>query len=272
MTEGMSQLLGEYSGPTSIVLAGVHGDETCGVEVLEELASSLAIDRGEVLLGFGNPRAIESRTRFVERDLNRMFIDNAKLSAEDLKSYEYERAMYLKPYLQKAEVLLDIHAHPWKEEQTFAICESNAADIARFLPTKIRVSGFDAQEPGGTDYYMNSIGKVGICFECGYLDDAHSRQAAREAIMAFLKVRGHIENDLVARKQSHVRIYEKVRSKTGNFQLSRPFANFERIAKGEILGTDGTNVVVAPQESLILFARNGNFPGDEVFLLGEVLH
>jgi hypothetical protein len=200
-----------------------------------------------------------------------MFLPDSELSAEDKSSYEYKRAQYLKPYLGKADALLDIHAHPWKEEQTFAICESNAADIVRFLPTKLVVSGFDTVEPGGADCYMNSIGNIGICFECGYLDNEFSRNAAREAVIAFLKARGHIENDIAPQTQSHTRIFHKRYSKTNNFQLSRPFANFERLARGEIIGTDGENAVVAPKACQILFARNGCPPGAEVFLLGEDL-
>jgi succinylglutamate desuccinylase len=269
--EEIFELVGEESGPTSILLSGIHGNELCGMKIMQEIMPSFTIKRGRVLYGYGNPRAIEANVRFAEKDLNRMFMTDSILSAEDRASYEYRRAQYLKPYIGQADALLDIHAHPRKEQQTFAICESNAADIVRFLPAEHVVSGFDALEPGGTDYYMNSIGKIGICFECGYLDDEHSRSAAREAILAFLKVRGHIENDLVARTQSHVHIYKKVRSKTGNFKLSRPFVNFEPIAKGEIIGRDGAEAIIAPKKSVILFARDGHAPGSDVFLLGEIL-
>lgn len=271
MTEEIYQLVGENSGPRSIVLAGVHGDETCGVDVISTLLPALTIDRGVVWFGYGNPRALKAHTRYTERDLNRMFMPDSRLSAEDKESYEYQRAQYLKTYLEQAGALLDIHAHPGKEQQTFAICEPGAVDIVRFLPTTRLVSGFDAVEPGGADYYMNSTGKVGICFECGYLDDEYSRQKAQEATVAFLKARGHIKNDIALQAQEHIRIFQKIRSKTNNFQLLRPFANFERLSQGEAIGIDGGTTIVAPQECRIVFARDGHFEGDEIFLLGEVL-
>ncbi|OGC87995.1 hypothetical protein A2419_00820 [Candidatus Adlerbacteria bacterium RIFOXYC1_FULL_48_26] len=269
--EEVLELVGKEDGPTSMVLVGVHGDETCGVEALKALFPSLVIARGRVFVGYGNPPAISARKRFLERNLNRMFVSDDTLSPEDMESYEYKRAQYLKPYLQKSGAVLDVHANPWKEKQTFVICESNATDIANFLPTNLLVSGFDAVEPGGADYYMNSIGKIGICFECGYLDDEYSRKTAGEAMMAFLKARGHIENDIVPEVQSRVHIFYKGHAKTNNFKLSRQFTNFERITKGEIIGMDGGEAVVAPKDCLILFARNGYIPGADVFLLGEVL-
>ena len=269
--EEVIELVGKETGPTSMILVGVHGDETCGVEAINELLPVLEIVKGRVFIGYGNPRAVTSSKRFIERDLNRMFVPTSELSAEDMESYEYTRAQYLKPYLEKADTVLDVHGNPWKEKQTFAICESNAADIAKFLPTKLLVSGFDTVEPGGIDYYMNSIGRVGICFESGYLDDEYSRKTAGEAIIAFLKARGHIENDLIPQEQSHVRIFYKGYSKTNNFQPSRPFMNFEPVSKGEIIGRDGDETIVVPKESLILFARNSNVSGGEIFLLGEAL-
>lgn len=269
--EEVIELTGKEGGATSMVLVGVHGDETCGVEVLRELLPSLEIDKGRVFIGYGNPPAIAAKKRFLEKNLNRMFVSDDKLSPEDVRSYEYKRAQYLKPYLEKADAVLDIHSNPWKEKQTFAICEANATDIAQFLPTNLLVSGFDAVEPGGVDYYMNSIGKIGVCFECGYLDDEHSRRAAREAIVAFLKARGHIQNDLIQQLQSRVHIFYKGFSKTNSFKLARPFLNFERIAQGEVIGKDGAEVLVAPKDSVILFARNGFSVGSEIFLLGEVL-
>lgn len=269
--EEIIELTGKQDGPTSMILAGVHGDEACAVRALQELLPSLVLDRGRVFIAYGNPLAIAAKKRFLEKNLNRMFVSEEKLSAEDLESYEYKRSQYLKPYLEKADAVLDVHANPWKEKQTFAICESNAKAITQFLPTNLVVSGFDKVEPGGIDYYMNSIGKVGICFESGYLDDEHSRKAASEAIIAFLKARGHIKNDLVPQTQSRVHIFHKQYSKTHSFQLARPFLNFERLAEGEIIGTDGAEAVVAPKESVILFARNSFLAGSEIFLLGEVL-
>lgn len=269
MYEDITELRGKEKGPTSIILAGVHGDERCGVEILKKTLLNLEIASGRVLFGYGNPKAIEVNRRFTEANLNRMFKDTTQLSKDEKQSYEYARAQFLKTYLDQADALLDIHASFTPRSTPFIICEMNAKDIVKYLPVDLVVSGFDNVEPGGTDHYMNRTGKIGICVECGYLNDPKSIQTAEESIIAFLKARGHLPNNIPPKKQSHIRVYDLYTTETNNFTLSKPFNDFEELLKDQIIGTDGKNDVFAQKESVILFARNVQEAGDEAFLLGE---
>src|SRR3989344_3574099 len=101
MQENFVKLFGTKKGPVSVILAGVHGNEKCGVLALRELLPKLSIEKGTVLIGFGNPRAIARNVRFTESNLNRMFKKDSLLSSEDKKSYEYRRAQFIKKYLNK---------------------------------------------------------------------------------------------------------------------------------------------------------------------------
>src|SRR3989338_1698315 len=269
MFEEITKIVGREEGTTSIVLVGVHGDEKCGVEALEKILPNLEIERGTVVFFYGNPRAIETNKRYTETNLNRMFNDDELLTTKEKESYEYRRAQFLKTYLDKTEVLLDIHASSIPNSRVFAICEANANGIVEFLPVDLVVSGFDKVEPGGTDYYMNSIGKIGICLECGYIKDPQSAKIAEESIFAFLKARGHMTNILVPQKQTYVQMFKKYFAKTDKFTLSKPFENFEVLKENQIIGIDGQEEVKTSKRSLILFAHNGTKVGDEVFLLGE---
>ncbi len=268
MLEKIYQLEGGKVGPTSIILAGVHGDEICGVEAIKKILPGLKIERGVVLFGYGNPRAIKMDKRYTEVNLNRMFSDNF-LSTREKETYEYGRAQFLKKCLDKAEALLDIHASSIPESKAFAICEANAGKIVKFLPIDLVVSGFDEVEPGGTDHYMNSTGKIGICLECGYVKNPESLRVAEKGIVSFLKSRGHLENKLAPQKQSFLRVFKKYLAKTDNFTLAKPFKNFEIVEKKQVIGIDGQEKIKAPKRSLILFAHNGVKIGDEIFLLGE---
>src|SRR3989344_6869699 len=183
MLDEIIQLKGEEEGPKSIILAGVHGNERCGVDALQTLLPTLKIDRGIVWFVYGNPRAIEKKIRYTETNLNRMFKPDNELSDADKNTYEYERAQLLKPYLDKADVLLDIHGTTIPESVAFAICEKNAEEIVKYLPVDLLVSGFDEVEPGATDSYMNTAGKIGICLECGYTEDENSIKIARDGII-----------------------------------------------------------------------------------------
>lgn len=269
MFEEITQIIGKENGPTSIILAGIHGNEKCGVDALKKILLNLKIARGQVLFGYGNPRAIETNKRFVEANLNRMFKNDDSLSKNDMGSYEYKRAQFLKSYLNKADALLDIHASFTPTSKPFIICEANARGIIEYLPIDLIVSGFDKVEPGGTDYYMNSIGKIGICVECGYLGNPESTEIAEKSIFAFLKARGHILSDVAPKKQSYIRMYDLYSTKTNNFILSKTFYDFEEISKNQIVGMDGEKEVKTEKDSIILFARNVERIGEEAFLLGE---
>jgi succinylglutamate desuccinylase len=256
-------------GPTSVVLGGVHGDETCGVVAVEEAMTALAINKGTVILALGNPRAIAQCVRYTEENLNRMFVDPKALSSKQKSSYEYQRASVLKEYLLQADALLDVHASFTPESRPFVICEPNAADIVKYLPVPLVVSGFDEYEPGGTDYFMNKNERVGICVECGYLGDHSSLALARESITAFLQVRGHINGANSTVTQQHKRIEYKYYAKTDTFRLAKPFRDFEEVTSGEVIGIDGEKEVRAIDDGFVLFARNCSRRGEEAFLFGK---
>ncbi len=269
MLKKITQIIGKKEGSISVIFAGIHGNEKCGVKALEKILPNLKIEQGQVLFGYGNPSAIEANKRFIGADLNRMFKSNDLLSRDEIKSYEYQRAQFLKSYLNQADALLDIHASFTPNSNPFVICEANAKGIIEYLPIDLIVSGFDEVEPGGTDYYMNSIGKIGICVECGYLDNPKSIETAEKSIFSFLKARGHILNDLAPKKQSYVRIYDLYLTKTDSFTLAKTFHDFEKVRKNQVIGKDGGKKVIAEKNGVILFTRNREQVGEEAFLFGE---
>ncbi len=269
MTDDVIELYGAEDGPTSMILAGVHGNERCGVEALKALLPDLDIQKGRVFIAYGNPHAIEKNVRFTESNLNRMFKPKEVLTMAERNSYEYGRAEFLKSYLDRTDVLLDVHASFTPDSQRFILSEPNADSITNRLPFDLVVSGFDAVEPGGTDYYMNSIGKIGICVECGYLKDPLSTEIASQSILDFLRIQGHLEGSVEPREQARIVMYDLYFATSDTFRLAKSFADFERITAGQLLGMDGKKEIFAPKDSVILFARDTDKVGEEAFLLGE---
>lgn len=263
------EILGKRTGPSSVIFAGVHGNEVCGVELFNKILPQIEIDAGRVVFVYANPRAIEANVRFTEANLNRMFKPDNMLSDKERGSYEYARAQFLKPYLHQADALLDIHASTVKDSRPFVICEPISHSIVQYLPFDTVISGFDTLEPGGTDYYMNSLGKPGICIECGYFRDPKSTQAAELGAIAFLKALGHLPNDLEPQAQTHMKMYQAYLTKTDKFTLCREFANFEVLPANTEIGTDGNELLSTERESFILFAHDRDIIGAEAFLLGE---
>lgn len=269
MFEQVIELNGKEKGPISMVLVGVHGNEKCGIEAFEKILSNIEIEKGKLFFAYGNPEAIKLNQRFFQVNLNRMFKNDEFLSETEKQSYEYNRAQFLKTYFDQSDALLDVHASSNPISKPFIICEPNSKGIIEYLPVDLIVSGFDEVEPGGTDYYMNSIGKIGICVECGYLGNPESTEIAIQSIFAFLKARGHITNDLIVNHQSYIKVCDLYLTKTDSFKLSKPFIDFEEISKDQIIGIDGGVEVRAEKDGLILFAKNRDKINEEGFLFAE---
>lgn len=267
--EKVIRISGKLPGTKSVILVGVHGNESCGIDAINKLLPDLKIDQGHLTIAFGNPRAIEMNTRLTEENLNRMFLPEQELTDLQKRSYEYKRAIFLKNILSDSEVLLDIHASNNPNSKPFIICEQNSRDIYKYIPIDTVVNGFDLVEPGGTDYFMNSIGKTGLCIECGYINDLKSTKVAIDSILAFLKIRGHINQRIQSKKQNVFKVFLLYKTSTDNFTLLKPLADFEQVKKNQIIGLDGVNEVTAPEDSIILFAKNTSLKGSEAFLLGR---
>jgi succinylglutamate desuccinylase len=259
-------------GPTVVILGGVHGNETCGVEALKAL-QNITIDSGTLILIYGNPQAIEQNVRYVEQNLNRMFCDDERLTSELKRSYEYQRSREILPYLHAADYSLDLHASFTPDSEPFIICESNSLALVQYLPQDRVCYGFTRLEPGGTDGYMNELGKVGICIECGYLANPKSTQSAIRSAQLFLQALGMLPavNLVINKKQFYVEAYELYYTKTDSFRLTRSFQDFEVIKANEIIGFDGNEAIISRADQMILFARERSVVGAEAFLLVKKL-
>jgi len=88
---------GRDSGLDLLLSAGIHGNETAPIELLDALIHAIARGalkpRARVLFLFGNPEAIRRGERYVEQDLNRLFNGRHEMSSghEALRACELER-------------------------------------------------------------------------------------------------------------------------------------------------------------------------------------
>ncbi|WP_285423284.1 MULTISPECIES: succinylglutamate desuccinylase [unclassified Pseudomonas] len=85
------------NGTDLLLSAGIHGNETAPIELLDELIHAIA--RGElkprarILFLFGNPEAMRRGERYIEQDINRLFNGRHEQSSgnEALRACELER-------------------------------------------------------------------------------------------------------------------------------------------------------------------------------------
>src|SRR5271170_3212211 len=104
------------SGPHVLVTALTHGNEICGAIALDRLyRAGMRPRRGMLTLAFDNVAAYRSFdprypvvSRFFDEDFNRLW-DEATLDGQR-QSTELTRARALRPFVDAADFLLDIHS------------------------------------------------------------------------------------------------------------------------------------------------------------------
>ncbi|PWB33513.1 succinylglutamate desuccinylase [Pseudomonas sp. SDI] len=85
------------NGLDLLLSAGIHGNETAPIELLDELLHGIARGdikpRARVLFLFGNPEAIRRGERYLEQDVNRLFNGRHEMSSgsEAMRAGELER-------------------------------------------------------------------------------------------------------------------------------------------------------------------------------------
>ncbi len=260
---------GKKSGKTLAIFAGVHGNEKAGVLALEKILKNIKILKGKVYFVFANIQAIEKNTRYIEKNLNRCFLEG---NIGD--TYEDKRARELMPILDECDVLLDLHASPTKKTTPFVICERNSLDIVKNLDFEIISFGWNDIEPGATDGYMLKQGKIGICLECGSWHESENNiNLAEQSVYQFLQYFGVIQEreKFSRRQQKFLQVQKAVLKETNNFNFFRSFYDFERLKENELIATDGEKEYRAKKNECIIFANPKKKIGEEVFILGKFI-
>lgn len=141
------------NGQDLLLSAGIHGNETAPIELLDRLLHDIARGdlkpRARILFLFGNPEAIRRGERFVEQDVNRLFNGRHELSggAEALRACELERlAASFFSVPDRSRLHYDLHTairgskieqfalYPWKEGR-----QHSRRELAR-----LRAAGLEA--------------------------------------------------------------------------------------------------------------------------------
>ncbi|MFA6311555.1 MAG: succinylglutamate desuccinylase/aspartoacylase family protein [Sterolibacterium sp.] len=126
----------------------------------------------------------------------------------------------------------------------------------------------------GTTEYMRSVGGYALTLECGQHSDPAAPEVAYQAIRRTLSCLGMMSapalaHDAVADIEA-LSLYEVIDKQHADDSFSRPWGSFDRLAKGDLIGTrqDGTPVVAAG-DAVILFPDAKAKAGREWFYLAR---
>lgn len=263
------QRSGTLPGPSILVIGGTHGNERTGVEVVRKLYRDIIEGKqnmfsGTLTLVLGNIPAIAENVRGIEgRDLNRYFSEEAL--RKDDGSAEYRRAQELVSYIAAADIVIDLHATN-KPSDSFVCTKNDEAhrDVFRwFSPTYVLC---DPQYflGGGVsvaiDEYADTLGKVGLCFEAGWVGDGSLVSGVYESLVQYFVNTGILHGKKRQVPTCLAPTFEMVDAilrddREFTFAEGKGMRSFEKICEGEIIGYHNAEPVVSRWNGVIVFPK-----------------
>jgi predicted deacylase len=261
------------AGPSVMVQALTHGNEICGAIALDWLLRQrFRPQRGNLTLAFANVEAYARfdpadpfASRLLEEDYNRVWADECLFGPGD--TVELRRARQLRPFVDAAERLLDIHSmsEPCRPLMVCGTLEKNAA-FARELGTPGDLlidtghpAGLRMVERGGFGDAQSP--RLALLIECGQHWQRAAADVAIDALARFLGVTGLADADWVAANvrlplppvQRLVRVTEPVVARSAEFRFLVPVVGLSVLPKaGTPIAQDGDHVWVTPYDDAVL--------------------
>ena len=255
-----------------IVFGGItHGNETGSLPAMAKMAEKLAAGDtsygGRVTLMLGNIKACQQDQRFLEADLNRVFLDEAP------ESLEKDRAFEMMKVLDQADVFVDFHQTIEPSEKPFYIFpfHEDGYHWARVLgggQSLITRNAKYAFSEGCVcaDEYARNRGIPGITLEMGQkgitpMADELTWQTLERALAATDKLAAGqtIEEQMNAQNPPEFEFIEiQYAEKFGGprTRLNPGLLNFTWVEAGQAIGQhDDDSPIIVPQAGYLVFPK-----------------
>ena len=260
-------------GPNVMVQALTHGNEFCGAIALDLLfKSGIKPTQGKLTLAFANVAGFErfdfddpDRSRYIDEDYNRVWADEVLLGARD--SVELRRARELRPFVDAADFLLDLHSMH-EPCRPIMVCAKSEKSVA--LSRRIGVPGdllLDTGHPMGLRMIERGAfndpasPKSAVLIECGQHWEKSAADVAEDTLFRFLAATGAVNASICKSHarvappavQRVVRVTEPVVAKSKSLKFPRPFKGLEVIPQaGTLVATDGDTSWRTPYDDCVL--------------------
>ena len=263
------------AGPHVLVTALTHGNEICGAIALDRLfRAGLQPRQGKLTLAFDNIAAYRSfdlrvptASRYVDEDFNRLW------SPETLdgprQSVELTRARALRPIVDAADFLLDIHSMQYATAPLMlaGTLDKSLALAKRIgIPELIMCDAGHAAGPRMRDYGgfgdPNSA-KAALLIEAGQHWEHRAAEVAADVMLRFMVALGTVTRDDAAGlagpdfdarpRQRVIQVTEAVTIAGDKFEFVQDFRGLEVLSpKGTLIGRDNGREVRTPYDGCVL--------------------
>ena len=278
--EGIWHFDSGLPGRHVMLSALVHGNEVCGAWALKGLLEAeVRPQHGRLTLAFCNLEAFDrfdpanpEVSRFVDEDLNRQWTD-ARINVGD--SSERRRAAQLRPYVARADWLLDIHSmhEPHSTPLLLMGTHSRNLALARALHNPEHVVMDAGQTDGGVrmrDYGrfglpdVDAPGTRSLLIECGFYGELASRDVAQDQCLRFLALSGVVEEEELERllpgwrlpdapRQLALEVSSAVEARSSAFRFNARYTGLQVIEKaGTVIGDNDGRPVTTPHDDCVL--------------------
>lgn len=279
-TEGVWQFDSGRPGHHVMISALVHGNELCGAWALKGLLEAgIRPERGRLTLAFCNLAAFDrfdpdqhDASRFVDEDLNRQWLAER---IETGSTQERRRAAALRPFVEQADWLLDLHSmHERAAPLLLAGMQPRNLELAR----RLRAPEYIVVDAGHKDgVRMRDFGRFGdlgtqgqapetrsLLLECGFHGDLLSRKVAYDMCVRFLQAAGTLQAQALqqalpgwlqadAPRQWVLEVTGPVVARSGKFRFTEAFQGLELIEKaGTVIGWNEAEPVTTPYDNCVL--------------------
>jgi len=263
------------AGPHILVTALTHGNEICGAIALDRLfRAGLRPRRGKLTLAFDNVAAyrnfnprIPVASRFVDEDFNRLW-DPMVLDGPR-QSNELARARAVRPFVDAADFLLDIHSMQYATAPLMltGVLDRSVALARRVgLPELIVCDKGHAAGPRMRDYGgfgEPASAKTALLIEAGQHWQRDTADVATDVTLRFLVAVGSLsEDDAAAIAGPHfaasptqrvIEVTEAVTITGDKFVFASDFRGLEVLSsRGTLVGRDGDREVRTPYDDCVL--------------------
>jgi predicted deacylase len=263
------------AGPHVLVTALTHGNEICGAIALDRLfRAGLRPKQGRLTLAFDNvaayrsfDRRVPTASRFVDEDFNRLWAP-ATLDGPR-QSTELARARALRPFVDAADFLLDIHSMQYATAPLMlaGTLERSVALARRVgIPELIVCDAGHAAGPRMRDY--GGFGdpgsdKTALLIEAGQHWERRAAEIATDVMLRFLVSLGALSRDDAQAiagpdfdshpRQRIIEVTEAVTIAGESFEFVQDFRGLEVLPqKGTLIGREDGREVRTPYDDCVL--------------------
>ncbi|THE66425.1 succinylglutamate desuccinylase [Salinadaptatus halalkaliphilus] len=233
--------------PEIAVVAGVHGDEPCGVRAVERLLDERPTVERPVKLVVANEAALERRVRFVDEDLNRAFPGdpNAQTHEGQLAA---ELVAELEDCLTFSMHSTQSHADP------FAIV-NGVSETARNIVPQLPVAAMVETSNFAQGRLFSKIKTIEV--ECGLQGSETAAQNADRLTRAFLTAVDALPGDAMRRELPVFELTDVInKERADTYEVF--VDNFTEVDAGETFAAaDGDEQVADQPFYPVLMSSNG---------------